>query len=86
MKISYVKVIFLCESPISYVKYVLLTPLFYMWNFEASYFICELGTSQVKCSDFTYEMKISHVTVFQFHILFTCEMDRRLDNIDFFIR
>ena len=33
-KFSYVKLIFICESSTSYVKYMFRTPTFHMWNFE----------------------------------------------------
>ena len=41
MKISYVKLIFICEGSISYVKNMFRTPTFEMWNFELVHFTRE---------------------------------------------
>ena len=47
MKISYVKLIFICEGSISYEKNMFSTPTFQMWNFELFHFTRELGFSYV---------------------------------------
>ena len=78
MKISYVKLIFKCESSISYVKYASQIPTFHMYDFEPIYFTYYLVSYMLKRSDFTSEMKFSHVKMFQFHMFFTCENTREI--------
>ena len=53
IKISCVKLIFICWFTIWYVKYTFRTPAFHMWNF--------------KLIHFTYELSISYVETFPFH-------------------
>ena len=59
MKISYVKLILIREPSVSYVKYILCTLRFHMWNFEPIHFPCELGILYLKAFNFVCEMKIS---------------------------
>ena len=59
MKIWYVKLIFINEGSISYVKNMFSTPTFQMWNFELVHFTCELGFSYVNRFQFSIVMKIS---------------------------
>ena len=54
MKVLYVKLIFICQSSVSYVKYMFCTPRFDMGNFEPVHF--------------TYELDVSYVKTFPFHL------------------
>ena len=63
MKISYVKVIFIGEPSISYVKYIFQTPRFPLLKFEPIHFSCELSISYLRMSPFHMWNKN-----------FTCEM------------
>ena len=74
MKISYVKLIFICEGSISYVENMFSKPTFQMWNFELVHFTCELGISYVNRFQFGMVMKISYVKMLQFLTFFTCEI------------
>ena len=72
IRISKVKLIFICECLISYVKHMFRLPGFQMWDFEPVPFSCGLGISYGR-SYFTFKMKVSQVKIFQFLMLFTCK-------------
>ena len=71
MQTSYVKLIFIREFAIPYVKYLFRTPRFHMRNFESAHFTCELGISYVNICE---NAPISHVKFVPIPYVFTCEM------------
>ena len=52
IKISWMKLIFICESANSHVKFMFRTPTFHLQNYEPIRFKCELGISYVKTFPF----------------------------------
>ena len=81
MKISDAKLICICESSISYVKYMFRTLRFHMWNFEPVHFTYKLGFSYMKTfrfhiwsENFTSENVLFHI----FHMwndMWSCRED-----------
>lgn len=69
-KISYVKLIFICWSSISFMKCILCKPKFHIWNFEPCHFTCKLGDSCMKTFRFHMWKERFHLGKFPIPYMF----------------